>query len=792
MNVVEWNLDSRGFHTVTTSIIRYIPDTTDLTDSQPNLRLLVLSHQLAQQGTPAFFIDKLPKYIGNLIDDNNQPFVIVFDFYSQFGNFNLPYFFQFDTIEIEFSSVFTNELTDHITRAITLLLYYKFHNLSPCYHSSFLLFPSSETWFEPFILRYVPVLIKGNVHFRTYLIGNLNVHVDSQSHFNENTYVLIPPYEHPFCIQSSTPTQITAKYSDNQTILTFQRNDIRITQLLNPSPTLINIFNPSPPIVQGANFGNEHEHKFCQFKNLPSFNFPEPAINDFFEDKVNKEYEKLLQENKIQNSSLEDKPPSLDTILTEQISNYAIRDLISNCISSLCTFPSKRLNLKLETAKFISHYEITYGLTKNSPPVFTNSFLSKQTTRFFPLGIPQVVVLKSNLFIETPANKVIEKWIPENYKPPIGTKNANFVVFSACSLKENVIKQFVHYFAHVYSSLGFGKLTQFRKESAFILTNSNELITRITSFLNAYKLTQFQVYPIIFFIITEKEFDFTFQPHIHQIHITPSQVAKFNVDSIQRLAFLTYSRIRVETPNPTNIIHESLSVTKLPFNPEDMFFKFRYQHPFCLKRISKNTLHIHACWDPISTISVWSDDIGSVFHVEKLSHIHYLGSVYSYLKDSFNDIHVCCSIGILMNGLPNGLIAPFRNLTDFNLYSIMPAPHVQVTNLNTDEDVFIASDYEQTYEPIKDLVPPQSCGYVVSKRFPAYFLALYYTSFPNPDEYLVTIAKGLSSLSWLTVRPGSEKRQIAYPPTMNLLLQKIPSTAMYTNMFEFLPCIEPI
>ena len=82
--------------------------------------------------------------------------------------------------------------------------------------------------------------------------------------------------------------------------------------------------------------------------------------------------------------------------------------------------------------------------------------------------------------------------------------------------------------------------------------------------------------------------------------------------------------------------------------------------------------------------------------------------------------------------------------------------------------------------------PLVSC-YVVSRRFPAYYLSLYYSSDPNYTETLKSIAINLSNLSWLSVRPGHEKRTIGYPPGFNLILQKIPANSSAVNKFEFLP-----
>jgi hypothetical protein len=55
---------------------------------------------------------------------------------------------------------------------------------------------------------------------------------------------------------------------------------------------------------------------------------------------------------------------------------------------------------------------------------------------------------------------------------------------------------------------------------------------------------------------------------------------------------------------------------------------------------------------------------------------------------------------------------------------------------------------------------------------------------------LMEYVKNMSHLSWLSVKPGSEKRMILYPPHVCALLRKNDSETLVVNRFKFLPSAE--
>lgn len=785
MNTLNWNLDKREFQNVEITQVQFVKGTTDLSDSSERLRLLVLSHQISQFGIPAFFLEKSPNYVKE--NHVSNPVVIIFDFEKKMQFFSLPSFFSVTSFSTNFESTFINEMNDHIQRAVILFYYYKFYDLSPLYHSSFLLFPCTESWHEPFILQYIPTKFQGRLRFRVLILSGLDIQFDSQDILEEQSIILIPPFEHPFLVVSSTETQITVQYVD-KSIHTFQLNDIKFSHILNPSPSLLDVFQDIKTIKSIISPSSEN---FSQISNTNSKSFflSDNEINDFFEEKIELSQKKEMEELRIESSELKDLPASIDVILTEQVLDQNLREQISDTLKPLCSFPSKLQEVKLSITPYNTFYERNYGITNYAIPKMAKSIYSKTSVHCMKIEIPNVIVSQKSQIYEISANDVINSWVSDSLRPISGQKDAHFIVFADSVLKENHTKQFFSHLSHVYSLLGFGKLIVYPKTSAFCFSNPEDITNSVSSFSNNNQLLEFTSFPTIIFVIAKREFPNMIRPNMLTIFISTHNVNICTFDYLKQLSFLIYSRIRMPSAN----LHLQIDSLLQPqntqkFRPLDIFFGFRYQPPFLLQRIKENVLVLHVFWDPVSNESVWTDDTGSTLHAAKIGSLLEISSAFNELKNVFNEIKVILSVGLIVKSVSPKLIEPIKHISDINIYTILPAPFIQVQYpFKTDEDGIIFSDYEQISNVSDfDMKPLVSC-YVVSRRFPAYYLSLYYSSDPNYTETLKSIAINLSNLSWLSVRPGHEKRTIGYPPGFNLILQKIPANSSAVNKFEFLP-----
>jgi hypothetical protein len=126
------------------------------------------------------------------------------------------------------------------------------------------------------------------------------------------------------------------------------------------------------------------------------------------------------------------------------------------------------------------------------------------------------------------------------------------------------------------------------------------------------------------------------------------------------------------------------------------------------------------------------------------------------------------------------------------LFAVCPAPAVQVVFKEAfDDDALIFTKREQCWQG--EFVEPVASGFVVSQHHPAYLCSLYVChENEKPRVVLRDYVQNMSDLSWLSVKPGSEKRTIAYPPHICALLRKNHEDTLVVSRFEFLPSSEVI
>ena len=86
-------------------------------------------------------------------------------------------------------------------------------------------------------------------------------------------------------------------------------------------------------------------------------------------------------------------------------------------------------------------------------------------------------------------------------------------------------------------------------------------------------------------------------------------------------------------------------------------------------------------------------------------------------------------------------------------------------------------------------VQPSATCYVMSKFQPPYMASIYRR---GGNQQLLEYVTKMSHLSWLSVKPGDEKRTISYPPHICALLRKNNCTCLTISRFEFLPSQEKI
>jgi hypothetical protein len=194
---------------------------------------------------------------------------------------------------------------------------------------------------------------------------------------------------------------------------------------------------------------------------------------------------------------------------------------------------------------------------------------------------------------------------------------------------------------------------------------------------------------------------------------------------------------------------------------------------------------IHIVWEERTQVSMWSDDVGSIllnvnhFQLDRIKVL--LQTPYTTLGSDLRRI----TFTVLAEGLTSELL---RQLTDclppnVDIFTICAIPGVQTRFDDVFlDDVVVFDAHEQVWQSQYQM-PRETC-FVLSQQHPGYKLAIYRGG--GRDE-LLEFAKQMSHLSWLSAKPGSEARAVAYPPHVSALLAHGRGSVFAISRFEFLP-----
>ena len=444
---------------------------------------------------------------------------------------------------------------------MTLFQYYHFSSDHPFYHTSYLLFSCTDTWSKPFILQYVPLHINNSLVFRSIVMSNISIQVNSQNHISEHSFVLISPYEHPFFVVEVTQNQLIAQSIDHN-LHTFNRKDIILSMVYKPSPSLFSLFDRPKSIQDQIAMTPDRMIQFCTFGSNDHFPLSKTAIDDFFKEKIRLRDVENGQRFQIKSSEFENPPPDIHTILSEQVIDLTIRKQISKSFIPTPFFPSNYLKAPLSPIQYNTFFERSYGITSISLPLILHSFYHQNPKQFIKIDIPNVLVNQKGQPLLYSAERVISSWITEGFKPISGTKDFHYIVFADSLMNEYHIKQFFAHFAHTYSIFGFGQVTPFAKIPTYYFSNPEEIMAQVSHFLSKNAQLEFAEYPTIVFVICEKVFDPVIHPNFYIIYITPDHVRLSSFNNLQELAFLIYARIRIKSASPLEICGQISSQKK--------------------------------------------------------------------------------------------------------------------------------------------------------------------------------------------------------------------------------------
>jgi hypothetical protein len=786
MGSAEWNLNPLDIATFQFHQIRLYPAVLEDSELTSDRRLLIIAHSLSFHGVPAFFLQESPPYIHPFVLGS---VVIAFDLWGAFQSFEISDAFTIVSHSYSCSAPFDGVFYEHLQRALILESYYVYRDLKPLYFTSYLLFPGTASLSDPFLFQRIPIRRNGSLCIRTTLKGSLDFVLECHQPVPVGSFVLVPPHEHPYSVVGCSSDVLSLVSVEKET-LTLSFQDSVFVLLTRPTVLMPNFYRVETP---GKLFSAK-DRRLCHFPTDDFYSFPSEHVDGFLASRFAMDSPpQATAASADWDRSIEFPELSVCQILSQMIRDANERAAIFANLGVGCGFPSRRCTtVTISCASFLSFFRFDFGFSVVHPPFHAQPMITGQPCRFDRLGIPRVLVARRGAAIEVAANLVVDDWESHRYQPVSGSKSGHFIVVYAKGIRLDETKTFFTEFRHLYRQLQFGELSPFPRFNAFYEVAMDGVPAFLSRFFADQCLSEYQQYPVLTFIVGPQIFDLDFKPHSIISYVRPESVSAASSDEIKTFAFIVYSRIRVFAPCPFGMINIA------PNDSAALFFGFRYQPPFVLRRRSSSELTLHVAWDSNGRASAWIDDAGSALHFFPMMPLPKLAEVMTDAVRLLVGVSVRFTVSVLGVGISRELLGSLRasfNGLNVLIFAVNPEPAVQVIFRDAfDDDAVIFGDQEQFREGDERVFQEaDACCYVVARSLPAYSASLYLDKpGKKAKELLLEFVRDMSHLSWLSVKPGSELRTISLPPQVVALLRKITPPCSLLSRYEFLPSIERI
>jgi hypothetical protein len=528
----------------------------------------------------------------------------------------------------------------------------------------------------------------------------------------------------------------------------------------------------------------------CHFTDLELFKFTSEDIERFFEEKSaqNTEHQPSVVNEPVY-MDVVDEGPSIEQILAEEVADGGVRRAIQRCIGRDCLTPPAPVELTVSSAprRFFGQtgFFADFGFGVVAPHAAGDRFQSWSPITYEKIEIPSVIVNRQGMLAEMSADSLFSKWVEDRLEPISGPKPTHFIAFFEQQLPQGDVETFMRQFAHIYKNLGFGQAIPFRRSDPFRPVPADLMAGTIREFYSLQMLSEFQQQPVVSFVFGHPLFEPTFTVKAHVIFIPPSVLTTATETEIGALAFDVYARIRV--------IDMPLQKSKLPA------VTMKYQPPFFLRRVGDRLTLDLLFESGVGSITV-SDDIGSILigtraqakdgtpidvrrqTVDQLAeHCQFQGEKY------YEQI----TLAVFAEGVSLRLLESLEKMfpDGLQLFTVFPAPGVQARfHEEFTEDALVFESPEQMLEG-EGFSPPAASCFVLSQTHTAYKVSIYRG---GGKSELTEYAKRLSALSWLTARPGAEKRSLSFPPQLTAMVRQTNVSVLAISRFEFLPSTDVI
>ena len=791
---------------------------------EDEMRLLVLTHKIASQEIPSYFLGNPPSFIRSM---PSQPVITVFDINNNFSEDLIPEWAIIQPSEWDVQNDTTQIHLDLFQRALNLQLFYKFIDKEPAYFPTFIIIPLAQPYEQPQAIKVFPLIKDNGIIIRSCVENFSSLSLGPRKPANDS-FILIPPYEIPYKVINALVTKITATSPNGQKkVIDSLTNTYFI--ISEPSKMLQSLFTSRPS-----------GHSISSFRMKSSFS-SRPLDKDiirikpinlqttttdmslsFFAEKFSKKSaipESKNETDECEKDVLVDPPLNFEDKINEVIfDNDKLKKIIAWSIGAYTM-----------TAETIS----SFGNIEDSPVVSPqlmetfcddfNSFSYTETpilagyfssdTSAYIIQNPSIEVNVEGKNQEQSISTLVD-WEKFKFMPLYLPKDGEYIVFFEKGVKKDAVIDYFQQLTHSYSQLGFGKMIKFNQSyPPFVETEVGQSRNRADNFYQEHQAEFNRVNHLIIYIITNN----VTQHNVYQNRLkyglrvlSPGKINYSTDEDFKEEAFKLYSMIRCQQNGPQN---QFSSKSNPPLILNNFFFGHRYQHPFIIFR-KEDIVNIHIFLNPENDHIVICDQVGTALQKLKVP------DPIQTLKKIMQELSRLCGYTIQINFM----LTYFAEFVDeylfnkalelqtdfkqnFYLFNLYPSPYVQC-NI-TDEyqnDFYIESSPEYSHLPksvsnpaergIKagvkpslgnlKIVHPVRNGFVLTHEHQHYQIGLLSCpAISDPASAMESYRNQMVGLSWLTARPNYPKRAYSLPPPIAMLISECDHQSCLYSRFVF-------
>ncbi|OHS95724.1 hypothetical protein TRFO_10372 [Tritrichomonas foetus] len=470
---------------------------------------------------------------------------------------------------------------------------------------------------------------------------------------------------------------------------------------------------------------------------------------------------------------------SLEALIASSVDNFLLRKRIHKTLKSCSQPPLPYQSIQIIDKRIFSYNNLCSDFLSSNIDTIFHSFVSLEEIEAKRLRIPFLHINENGFISSAPADQLLSEW-PEKLVWPIsGVKNFFSVVFNVNSNVSKPTQIFFKYLRHYYSMYNFGKIKKIIGDKFYHETDLINLHKDVNSFIASLPSHDFQLYPIICFIVRPKHKNTNYfsDNNIFLIDICEEDIENEEKGEkyAKRLVFQIYSKIRLFRSTPQSSFDNRLNNTAFR-----TLFGYKHQPPFLLKRKNEQECHFHIIYCIKNRCMSIIDDIGSIFGTLTNQLLNDIVNITVMINHIMEGCKIDYTLSIFSNILKHNEFVEIQNyFPGIPIFTICLKPYIQTVlkkGQNNDYVIFHPKE-DQIMNKIlykNDVLTPVKSCIIVSNAPTPYEISLY-SNHPEDkiDSIIMNFCSQISNLSWFSVAPGKPERLSSLPIHLLSLLEII-------------------